>query len=100
MSRKDRQNLKRLSRTELLEMLIGEEKRIEELERELAAAREELADKRIRIEQSGSIAEAALRLNGIFEAAQAAADQYLWNQTQPAAGKPPKEQGEAPEGMR
>ena len=29
------------------------------------------------MEDSGSIAEAALRLNGIFEAAQKAADQYL-----------------------
>ena len=30
-------------------------------------------------EQAGSIAEAALKLNQVFEAAQAAADQYLYN---------------------
>ena len=29
------------------------------------------------LSEAGSIAEAALRLNGVFEAAQAAADQYL-----------------------
>ena len=72
-------SLKKLSRAELLEMLIAEEKRIDDLEQELAKAREELEEKRIRIGRSGSIAEAALRLNGIFEAAQAAADQYLLN---------------------
>ncbi|MDO4308177.1 MAG: DNA repair protein [Eubacteriales bacterium] len=79
MSRDKGINLKRLSRQELLEMLIDEEKRIQQLEAELAAAKAELADRRIRIENSGSIAEAALKLNGIFEAAQAAADQYLEN---------------------
>lgn len=71
--------LKKLSRQDLLEMLIAEEKRIEALEKELEEARAELANRRILIESSGSIAEAALKLNGIFEAAQAAADQYLEN---------------------
>lgn len=33
----------------------------------------------IELEEAGNIAEAALRLNGIFETAQAAADQYLMN---------------------
>ena len=79
MNKKENKSLKKLSREELLEMLIEKEKRVEELETELAKAREELEDKRIRIERSGSIAEAALRLNGVFEAAQAAVDQYLLN---------------------
>jgi hypothetical protein len=35
--------------------------------------------RQIALEESGSIAEAALRLNGIFEAAQKAADQYIYN---------------------
>jgi cell division septum initiation protein DivIVA len=72
-------NLKHLSRLELLEMLLDEEKRIASLEKELAQAKAELAKRTILIENSGSIAEAALKLNGIFEAAQAAADQYLEN---------------------
>jgi phosphoribosyl-dephospho-CoA transferase len=79
MSRKTEGNLKHLSRTELLEMLLDEEKRIAQLEQELARTREALAQRTIQIENSGSIAEAALKLNGIFEAAQAAADQYLEN---------------------
>ena len=78
-SKKDKSMLKKLSRQDLLEMLIAEEKRINQLEKELQEAQEALKERKILIENSGSIAEAALKLNGIFEAAQAAADQYLEN---------------------
>lgn len=77
--KKNRAILKKLSRQDLLEMLIAEEKRIEALEKELEEVKAELKDRNIKIENSGSIAEAALKLNGIFEAAQAAADLYLEN---------------------
>ena len=80
MSEKDsRSTLKKLKRQDLLEMLIQEEKKIDQLEKELAEAREQLKNRQILIEESGTLAEAALKLNGIFEAAQAAADQYLEN---------------------
>ena len=79
MSKDSRQNLKKLSRAELLEMLIAEEKRIDQLEKELEEAREALKDRAIKIENAGSIAEAALKLSGIFEAAQEAVDQYVEN---------------------
>ena len=79
MSKDSRQNLKKLSRAELLETLIAEEKRIDQLEKELEEAREALKDRAIKIENAGSIAEAALKLSGIFEAAQAAVDQYVEN---------------------
>lgn len=82
--KKSRSMLKKLSRQDLLEMLITEEKRIEALEEELEAAQAELKERRIRIETSGSIAEASLKLNRIFEAAQAAADLYLENVKQQA----------------
>ena len=39
--------------------------------------RKQLSDRTVKLENAGSIAEAALALNGVFEAAQAAADQYL-----------------------
>lgn len=39
----------------------------------------ERTQRQIKIDDAGSIAEASLRLNGIFEAAQEAADQYLYN---------------------
>ena len=64
--------LQRLRRSELLEILLAQQKQIDSLKKELAEAKEQLAE-------SGSIAEAALKLNGIFEAAQKAADQYLYS---------------------
>lgn len=71
--------LRRLRRVDLLEMMIALSKENEQLRAELEMTKQRLEQRRIAIEQSGSIAEAALRLNGIFEAAQTAADQYLEN---------------------
>lgn len=70
-------DLQRLSRADLVEMMLALSRENEQLQNELALARQELADRNIRIENAGSLAEAALSLNGVFEAAQAAADQYL-----------------------
>lgn len=69
--------LRKLSRRDLLELLLAQSREQDALKQELAKAKEELAKRQICLEQAGSIAEAALRLNGVFEAAQAAADQYL-----------------------
>lgn len=92
MNKEEKMMLKRLSRQDLLEMLIESEKKVEQLNKELDEAKKQLADRKILIENSGSIAEAALKLNGIFEAAQAAADQYLKN-----IGVPEEAAGEAAE---
>ena len=69
--------LKKLGRGQLLEILVRQSKELDRLQEELKAAEDKLADRRIRMEESGSIAEAALKLNGIFEVAQQAADDYL-----------------------
>lgn len=69
--------LQKLNRRELLELMLEQSKQIDELEQELAIARAELKDRRIAVQEAGSIAEAALRLNDVFTAAQKAADQYL-----------------------
>ena len=53
--------------------------RIAYLRRRSGLSQKELASRQIRLEQAGSIAEAALKLNGVFEAAQAACNQYLEN---------------------
>lgn len=71
--------LQKLNRKQLLELMLEQSKRIDQLERQLAAAQEALAERRIVAQEAGSIAEAALRLNNVFEAAQMAADQYLEN---------------------
>lgn len=69
-------DLRSLSRLQLLELLKDAIAENERLKKELAETRSQLEDKRIAIEESGSIAEAALRLSGIFEAAQKACDLY------------------------
>lgn len=71
--------LKRLSRSELLEMLIIQVEENERLKQRLSKAQEKLQERQIMIEQAGSIAQAALELNGVFEAADKAAKQYLEN---------------------
>lgn len=71
--------LKRMKREELLQLLIEQMKENEALQKELEAAKAQLEDRKIIMEESGSIAEAALRLNGVFDSAQAAAQQYLEN---------------------
>lgn len=69
--------LRHMSRRELLELLVEQTERNEQLQQELSAVREELNTRRIAIQQSGTMAEAALRLSGVFEAADRAANQYL-----------------------
>lgn len=71
--------LQKLSRIDLLELLLEKSKENEKLQEELEQVKAKLAEREIKIEKAGSIAEAALALNGVFEAAQAAADQYLEN---------------------
>ena len=68
--------LRRLSRADLLEMLIAQSEELREVKERLAAAETALASRIIEINNAGSIAEASLQLNGVFEAAQAACAQY------------------------
>ena len=70
---------RKLSRLELLEILTEQSRRIEELSQKLEEAEKKLQSRKLQIEKAGSIAEASLQLNRVFEAAQAAADQYLEN---------------------
>ena len=91
-------NLRKLSRFELLEMLLEKSREADRLQKENEELRnyikeiaqkendnlkqyirERLDERRITIENAGSIAEAALQLNNIFELAQKAADQYVKN---------------------
>lgn len=69
--------LKKLGRTELLEMLLHQVEENEQLRAELAQAKSELEKRAIVMEHSGSMAEAAIRLSGVFDQAQQAADDYL-----------------------
>lgn len=70
---------KRLSRSELLELLIAESEKNESLQQQLKEAQEKLVDRELKQNNAGSIAEAALSLNGVFTAAEAACAQYIEN---------------------
>ena len=60
-------------------MLIQQSKELELLRKQLDAAQTALQNREITITNAGSIAEAALQLNGVFTAAQDACQQYMEN---------------------
>ena len=72
-------DLQKLTRQDLLELLLEAEKENDSLRAEVESLRAEVADKQLVMSKVGSIAEASLLLNGVFTAAQAAADQYVMN---------------------
>lgn len=71
--------LKKLNRKQLLELLLMQTARADKLEEKVERLEQRLKDRAILEAEAGSIAEAALRLNSVFEAADAAAAQYLEN---------------------
>ena len=71
--------IKKMSRKDLLQLLIVQRNKIDELESEIVQLKELLTSKEITIKNAGSIAEASLKLNKVFEKAQEAANQYLEN---------------------
>ena len=68
--------LRHMRRTELVEIIFALKQSEDNLRAENAALTAQLQDRQLRIETAGSIAQAALELNHVFEAAQAAADDY------------------------
>jgi len=71
--------MRRMSRGELLELLVAQMEENQNLREQLEQAQRQLADRDIKIEQAGSIAQASLALNGVFASAEAAAKQYAEN---------------------
>ncbi len=71
--------LRRLSRTDLLELLLAQRRENEQLRCLLDQAQAQLADRTIEINKAGSIAEASLQLNGVFQAAEASCQHYIDN---------------------
>ena len=69
--------LQKLERVELLQLLVEQSRELDALRRELEETKKQLADRELHMQEAGSIAEASMQLNGVFEAAQRAADQYL-----------------------
>lgn len=71
--------LRKLSRLDLLELLLRQVEENERLRAELEQARKQLESRELMIENAGSIAQASLQISCVFEAAQMAADVYLEN---------------------
>lgn len=71
--------LRRLGRSELLELLLVQTREVERLKTELAEAKAQLDSRLITVQSVGNLAEAVLALNGVAAATQAAANQYLEN---------------------
>lgn len=69
--------LRRLSRRELIEIIYEVRKREAALEEENEALKQQLADRRLKFSKAGDLAELSASVNGLFEAAQATAAQYL-----------------------
>lgn len=70
---------RRLNRRELLELLIAQIEENGRLRQQLEDAQKELNDRRIKIANAGSLAEAALLLSDVFQAVDEAASLYLEN---------------------
>ncbi len=70
-------DLKRLSRADLVDIIYEQQKQLEALQLKVLQLEELQKNRSVCMESAGSIAEAALQLNDVFAAAQAAADQYL-----------------------
>ena len=68
---------KQLNRAQLIDIIYQLQLHIEEITEQNRILEKALEDKRLRIDNAGSIAEAALEINDCFRSAQNAAEQYL-----------------------
>lgn len=69
--------LRKLNRYQLLELLMIQTQRVEELEKALEEARMEKEQQRLSLSRLGSMAEVSLKVSGLLDAAQKAADLYV-----------------------
>lgn len=71
--------MRRLSRAELLELLLVQTKETERLREKLKKTEAMLADRYLRVQKAGDLAHAVLEINEVALAVQEAAQQYLDN---------------------
>ena len=69
--------LRKLNRYQLLELLVVQTERADKLQARLESLESQISQQYLQAFSLGSIAEASLQLNGVFDAAQKAADLYL-----------------------
>lgn len=74
-----KKNLQKLSRLELLELLLAQTRETEMIRKKLEKAEAALTDRYLKVEEAGDLAHAVLAVNQVMESAQVAAKQYLDN---------------------
>ena len=89
--KKQKNALKGLTRLELLELLGQQQREIDKLHAVIESQNAMLEQRKVTLETSGSLAEAALRLGGIFEAADRAVRIYQESMGLPEAQEFPEE---------
>ena len=72
-----KKELKKLRRRELVDIIYQMKKNEEQLQAEISSLKEEIQDKRLRLSQAGSVADAAATISNLFADAQKTADLYL-----------------------
>lgn len=75
----EQKDLKKLRRSDLFSLLVSQAEEIERLQQQVVELQAKVDEKELTIREAGSIAEAALQVQHIFEAAQRAADLYVEN---------------------
>lgn len=69
--------LRKLNRRELIEVIYQMKKNEHQMQEKITALEAALEEKRLRISEAGSVAEAAVSITNVLNAAQEAADLYL-----------------------
>lgn len=75
----DERQLRKLKRSQLLEILYAQNEKIDQLQEENEKLKEQLSSKLLEMKKAGSLAEQAVKITGLFEKAQEAANLYLQN---------------------
>lgn len=89
--------LKRLNRTELLQLLMNQVRETEQLQAKVRELTEQIQKHEITCQNAGTLAEAALALNGVFQAADEAAQKYVQEMADRAAKQEQELQAKADE---
>ena len=74
-----------MSRTDLIQLIMEQERSIDALQARIITMERQQRERSFRMKKFGSLAEASLQLNGVFEAAQRAANQDLESAAQLSA---------------
>lgn len=69
--------LRKLNRYQLLELLVMQTERADQLQKKVEELEARLEERDLNLARLGSVAEVAVQVSGVFEAAQKAADLYL-----------------------